>query len=274
VQTVTDSTFRLVADTGRYFQAVPATSNDTGNAAALAMYNASYLNADADMPVHGTLWSILPYQYGANQFYLQSELGCVIGRTGGMFLPTNQQLTQVAFCATLWSLEGAFWTTPTTAHNATDVNYMTPKLSIGVLAPYAPGSTIQILNEAKSASLQWSNVTTPGAVNRTLSWSAITNDYRDSFQVTIVGDASAGIITLTTLDGWSMYDVSYGLYAVSPTSGVNATEFSVWTCSSMSGWLFSVWSTTVEYPDSYFVNFQTVSSADVTSYKAAMPTAA
>jgi len=273
VEAVTDTTFRLHADSGRYMQAVAATSTDFINSAALAMYNASYLNADAIMPVIGTLWSIVPYQYNANQFYLQSELGCVIGRTGGQFLPPDQLLTQVAFCATLLSLEGAFWTTIISATKApADINYMTPMLALGVLAPYAPGSTVQILSEDSSASLQWSNVTTPGAVNRSLSFGPITNDYRDSFQVTIVGDPSTGVITLTTLDNWSMYDVNYGLYAASPTSGVNATEFNVWTCSEMSGWLFSVWSS-AEYPDRYTTNFRTVSPADVTSYKAAMPSA-
>jgi len=78
VEYVSDSSIRLIAYTGRYLQAVAATSSDSDDNAFLTSVNAAFLNVDPSLSLTGTTFNILPGDE-TDTFYLQSELGGYVG---------------------------------------------------------------------------------------------------------------------------------------------------------------------------------------------------
>jgi len=265
---VSNTSIRLIADTGRYLRAIAATSTNFTTNDSLTSAHVYLLNIDSILLGSDTVFEVVPHN--DTSFYLQAQLDNVLGMSNTS-ITVKSQSNFVPYCA----LNGSNWQSlsilPITATNvSSSLSYTTPVLSSGVNAPYSYNSVVRIIDANNGLTYQWSGLhtDTPSSAesNQSLTIGGPTYSYIDSFRVTIVGDASAGNITFTTLDGWVLHNYGQdGPHLVAPNSGVNATVYTIQSIVAVNGvqcWF--LWDGGIG--GFYAVSFQIVSPADATRY--------
>jgi len=259
---VTNMSIRLQADTGRYLTAIPATNSRSGQNGIFAQYNVSYVSIDSDLPVRGTLFTVVPIS--STEFSLSSELGCTI---------------QTAFTSD-FSHSSAFLTycgpeideetqSITATPVATGLTYSNPIIGENTIAPYVFNETIRLMStSAPYQTLQWTGLhedvaglpsTQFNSSGSLVQFASPLYNYQDAFRLTIVGNASDGVISLTTVDGWTLSSDA-GMAKDFPLLA-NASPSNL----TVMGSLQPVGSWSIMYPDvnSWFVFFESVSDAQL-----------